>query len=178
MFAGHQYPQFFTASCTENQNLLEQDSSKDLLLDDLRCMVASGCIKVYAFVLMPDHVHYLWHVHPSLDYSKIKEAHLFNVAQKIRQDLQANRQEDFWEINTRSVDLYTPKAIYQKLEFIHANPERERWKLRQDAKAYPFSSIEFYDTGYDRFNFLTHVGERGIWNKEPDRVRMNFDLLD
>jgi putative transposase len=189
MYTGNQYPQFFTAACLEWQWLLEQDRYKDKLIEDLRCLVESGWIKVYAFVIMPNHLHYLWHAHPNLDYNKVRDAHLWSTTQKIKKEMMQNNEEEllskfytgeinkaynFWSPALSSIDLYTPKVIYQKMEMIHNNPMRGKWQLCEKLKDYQYSSAEFYETGFDRFGLLTNVGERGIWDREPDRMSLNY----
>ncbi len=184
-----QHPQFFTATCLEWQSLFDQDNFKDIIIKDLRWLVVHGWIKLYSFVLMPNHLHYIWENHPSLLYSKVKGGHLKTTAQKIKYDLVLNdnkqlldkfyvgakdRIYQFWERNPKSIDLYTPKVIYQKLDYIHANPVQEKWSLSKEPKDYFYSSAEFYETGFDRFGMLTYIGNIGIWDREPDRVRSNY----
>ena len=189
MQSENHYPQFFTATCLEWQYLLEQDKYKDIVLQDLQFLVLHGWIKLYAFVLMPNHLHYIWENHPSLIYSKIKGSHLRNTAQKIKHDLVLNKEEQlldkfyvgakdrayqFWERNPKSIDLYTPRVIYQKLDYIHANPVQEKWSLCKEPKDYFYSSAAFYETGIDRFGMLTPIGEIGVWDREPDIIKSNY----
>ncbi len=189
MYIGHQYPQFFTATCLEGISFLDKDRYKDRFIEDLQYLAGHGWIKVYAFVVMPNHLHYLWHVHPDLNYAKVREAHLWNMGQKIKHDLYLDKEEvllntfrskdgirsyPLWETDSRSIDLYTPKMMYQKLEYIHSNPIQDKWKLCRETKQYLYSSAEFYETGFDRFGFMTHIGERGIWNREPDKVKLDY----
>ncbi len=184
-----QYPQFFTATCLQWQYLLQENTYKDTVVQDLRWLVAHHWIKLYAFVIMPNHLHYIWESHPSLFYSKVKGGHLRNTAQKIKHDLilknevqlldkfyvgAKDRAYQFWERNPKSIELYTPKAIYQKLDYIHANPVQEKWKLSKEPKNYFYSSAEFYETGTDRFGMLSHIGEIGIWESAPDKVISNY----
>jgi putative transposase len=189
MFLNHQNPNFFTATCLEWQYLLEQDKYKDFIINDLQWLVNYGWIKLYAFTIMPNHLHYIWHNHPELDYIKIKGGHLRNTSQKIKHNLILNnetqllnkfyvgakdRAYQFWERNPLSTELYTPKVIYQKLDYIHANPVMGKWNLCKEPKDYIYSSAEFYETGFDRFGMLTHIGEIGIWEKEPVRVKSKY----
>ena len=85
---------------------------------------------------------------------------------------------NFWERNPKSIDLYTPKIIYQKLDYIHANPVQEKWNLCKEPKDYIYSSAEFYETGIDRFGLLTHIGEIGVWDKEPIKVKSKYFSLE
>ena len=189
----HHYPQFFTATCLKWHWLLEQDSYKDIIIEDLRWLVNHGWIKLYAFVLMPNHFHYIWDNHPSLNYTKVKGGHLRNTAQKLKHNLILNREEtllekfyvgakdrayQFWERNPKSIDLYTPKIIYQKLDYIHANPVQEKWNLCKEPNDYIYSSAEFYETGIDRFGLLTHIGEIGVWDKKPIKVQSKYFSME
>lgn len=182
-------PQFFTATCLEWQTLLQQDKYKEFILQDLQWLVNHYWIKLYAFVIMPNHVHYIWEAHPSLNYSKVKGGHLRNTAQKIKHILlqeaeeellnkflvnAADRQYQIWERNPKSKELYTPQVIYQKLDYIHANPVKAN--LCQGPADYFYSSAAFYETGDDPFNMLTHIGEIGVWdnNKKPILVKSQY----
>jgi putative transposase len=51
---------FYTATITHWRKLLEPDKYKDILIDSLRHLVRSGKLKVYGFVLIPNHIHVLW----------------------------------------------------------------------------------------------------------------------
>ena len=112
-----------------------------------------------------------------------------NIAQKIKHDLVLNKEEQmldkfyvgakdrayqFWECNPKSIDLYTPRVIYQKLDYIHANPVQEKWGLCKEPENYFYFSAEFYETGLDRFGRLTHIGEIGVWNREPDIMKSKY----
>jgi putative transposase len=85
-----------------------------------------------------------------------------------------DREYQFWERNPKSIEVYTPEVIYQKLDYIHANPLQAKWNLCKEPKDYFYSSAEFYETGIDRFGFLTHIGEIGIWEHSPIRVKANY----
>ncbi|WP_246849943.1 transposase [Rufibacter roseolus] len=58
---------FFTATILEWKHLLKPDKYKNTILDSLRFLVREKRVKVYGFVIMPNHVHLLW---------KMEEPHL------------------------------------------------------------------------------------------------------
>ena len=93
MYLYQHYPQYFTSTCLEWNYLLKQDRYKDKISKDLKWLVDYHWIKVYAFVIMPNHLHYIGHVHPTLNYSKVKGGHLRNTSQKIKHDLLQNKEE-------------------------------------------------------------------------------------
>ena len=51
---------FFTATISQWRNLLGPDKYKKIILDGLAYLVLQRKIKVYAFVIMPNHVHVIW----------------------------------------------------------------------------------------------------------------------
>ena len=63
-----EYPQFFTASIKSWYKLLEHDKYKDIVINSLRFLVEDKRIKLYAFVIMSDHIHLIWQmqslIHP------------------------------------------------------------------------------------------------------------------
>ncbi len=51
------YPHFFTATILEWKHLLSDDHMKNIIISSLDFLVTDKSIKVYAFVVMPDHIH-------------------------------------------------------------------------------------------------------------------------
>jgi putative transposase len=60
-----------------------------------------------------------------------------------------------WERNPLSVDIWSRKVLWQKLQYMHLNPVRA--ELCRWPEEYYWSSAMFYHTGVDKFGFLTHV---------------------
>lgn len=67
-----------------------------------------------------------------------------------------DRMYQAWERNPLSVDIYSEKVMKQKLEYIHANPMQEKWKLCGEKEEYAYSSAGFYERGRSEWPFLTH----------------------
>jgi REP element-mobilizing transposase RayT len=51
------WPQFYTATILEWKPLLKQDKYKDVIIESLRFLVNEKRIKLYAFVIMSNHIH-------------------------------------------------------------------------------------------------------------------------
>ena len=51
------HPQFFTATILEWKHLLTEDAYKDIIMKSLLFLENEGSIVVYAFVIMPNHIH-------------------------------------------------------------------------------------------------------------------------
>jgi hypothetical protein len=55
------------------------------------------------------------------------------------------------------IEIYSVKVAKQKLEYIHNNPVKGKWKLAKDYFSYHYSSVRFYETGIDAFGFLKNI---------------------
>jgi len=166
---------FFTATISQWRNLLGPDKYKKIILDSLAYLVLQRKIKVYAFVIMPNHVHFIWEL-LELNGKELPHASFMKyTSHVIQKDLieknhpkilelykvdSGIRKYQFWQCKSLAVHLYTPAIIYQKLDYIHNNPCRGKWMLASSPLDYKYSSARFYETGRDDFGFLLHIGER------------------
>lgn len=93
-------------------------------------------ILLYAFVIMSNHLHFIWqplgmhtpkqNQHNFLKYTaqQIK----FHLLEHDKAELEtykvkaADREYQFWERNPLSIELYSEKVFLQKLNYIHQNP--------------------------------------------------------
>jgi REP element-mobilizing transposase RayT len=87
------YPQFFNATILERKPLLKQDKYKDLIIDSLGFLVQQNRVKVYSFVIMPDHIHLIWQIQPGHKRENVQRDFLKYRAQKIKFDLLENDKE-------------------------------------------------------------------------------------
>jgi putative transposase len=165
------WPQFFTATILEWKQLLQHDVYKKELIKALQFLVTQKRIKLYAFVIMNNHMHLIWQPLPGQTLQTIQHSFLKHTAQQMKLHLlQTNpvllqqfkvaakdREYQFWERNSLSTELHSSKVFYQKLKYIHNNPVKAGLcVLPQD---YYYSSAKFYTTGVDDFSMLTHCDE-------------------
>ena len=165
------YVQFFTATILEWKHLLKPDKYKDIITGSLAYLVKQQRVKVYAFVIMSNHIHLMWQVQAGNTLADVQRDFLKYTAQQIKSDLSIHhpqvlerfkvkakdRQYQFWERNPLSVDLHSHAVFLQKLEYIHWNPVKAG--LCSLAEEYKYSSAKFYWMGEDEFGFLTHLNE-------------------
>jgi len=163
------HAQFFTATILEWKPLLKDDEFKDIVMNSLRYLKNEGSIKVYGFVIMPNHVHLIWQIQDGYKREHIQLRLLKFTGQQMKFKLKdgndhrlenyrvnaKDRQYQFWERNSLSVDLWTPAVFMQKLEYIHNNPLQEKWQLCELPEDYKYSSARFYATGSDEFDLIT-----------------------
>lgn len=165
---------FFTATIKDWIPLFEKREFKQIILNSLGFLVSKSLIRVYAFVIMPIHIHVIWEMmglngkeSPHSSFLKFTGHEFLKKLRKENSELlrsfaveEVNKSHSFWQRDSLPVELFNPNVIYQKLDYIHHNPCRGKWMLVDNPLEYPFSSFEFYETGKDRFGFLTHIGER------------------
>jgi hypothetical protein len=57
--------------------------------------------------------------------------------------------------------IYTQRFLDQKIDYVHHNPVRGKWKLADDYVYYPHSSASFYELGNSMFFEPVHYSE--LW---------------
>lgn len=166
-----EYPQFFTATIVGWKKLLRPHKYKDIIIESLRFLTVERRIKLYSFVIMPNHIHVIWQMQPLINPAHVQRDFLKYTAQQMKFDLEMNhpkvlpyfksatndRSCQFWKRRALSIELRTSSVFEQKLTYIHWNPVRAGiCKLPEE---YKYSSALFYHTGVDNWGFLTHSAE-------------------
>ena len=164
---------FWTATINKWQKLLEKDKYKDVIINSLQHLSDNGKIDVFAFVIMPTHLHFIWRVNepngkesPQGSFLKFT-AHTFkkmlrneSVEMLSRYKVEtANKDYEFWQKTPLAIPLFTKKVAIQKLKYIHANPLAEHWQLVKDPCDYKYSSAKYYELNKKEFSFLKDLYE-------------------
>lgn len=137
-------------------------------MDSLRFLENDQRITLYAFVIMSNHLHLIWqplgkntakqNQHNFLKYTAQQiKFHLLEYSRNELEKYRVNakdREFQFWERNSLSIELYTEKVIVQKLNYIHRNPVKAGMCLYPED--YHYSSAKFYQSGVDDWDILTH----------------------
>ena len=163
---------FFTATCLNWQPLLFHDSRKQIVLDSLKFLVTENRIWLYAFVIMPNHIHLLWRKKENWIEKDVQLMFLRYTAQQIKfqmidsnqsselalyKSTQGDRNFHFWKRKPYKAEMYNRKVATQKVDYIHYNPVKAG--LCEMPEDYWFSSARFYELNQDDFGFLTHYME-------------------
>ncbi len=162
------FAQFFTATILEWKPLLQQEKYKNIIINSLSFLVKDKRVIVYAFIIMNNHIHFIWQIQEGFTKEAVQRDFLKFTAQKIKDDVEKNhpkvmslfkvnakdRKYQIWERNSLSVDLFSERVFIQKLNYIHQNPVKAG--LCNNPEEYYYSSAKFYETGIDDFGFLTH----------------------
>ena len=160
---------FWTATIHKWQHLLESDFNKQLILSYLKKLADEGLITVYAFVIMPNHIHLIWQQnklngketpkasllkYTGHEFLKILKAESKSYLYEVNA---ANKKHEIWQRDSLGIEIYTVKVALQKLDYIHNNPVKGKWQLAKDYISYHYSSARFYETGIDEFGFLKNI---------------------
>ncbi|MFN0083086.1 MAG: transposase [Ferruginibacter sp.] len=160
---------FFTATIHEWLPLLAQENNQQLIVDYLKKLCDDGFLTVYAFVLMPNHLHIVWRQNklngketPQGSFLKYT-AHEFlkklklSGQSKMHEVNAANKKHEIGQRDSLSVEIYSREVAKQKLQYIHFNPVSGKWLLSKDDLDYHYSSARFYETRLDEFGFLSNL---------------------
>lgn len=160
---------FWTATIHNWRTLLEPDENKQLIIDSLKFLSDKNVITVYAFVVMPNHIHLIWQLDKLNGKETPKGSFLKFTAHKLLETLQranqasfyvvdrSNKKHEIWQRDALGIEIVSRKVAKQKLDYIHFNPVSGKWKLSKDDVSYYYSSARFYATGIDEFGFLNDI---------------------
>ena len=164
---------FYTDTICEFKQLLKDDALKMVCINSLKYLVDQQLIKIYGYVIMPNHIHLLWKMlmtngkeSPAGSFAKFT-AHQFKKILAVNNppllqqysSSKNDRAYQFWKRDPLAVPISTERILLQRLEYIHNNPVKEKWKLADRPENYRWSSAGFYMGMPDEFNILTHYTE-------------------
>ncbi|MFN0276653.1 MAG: transposase [Chitinophagales bacterium] len=161
---------FFTATINNWQKLLQDDKIKILIVQSLEWLYKNERAHTHGFVIMPNHIHLLWSRGNDYEIQKSEQDLLSFTGHEIKKYLtknnpeqlnnfistQADRAYHFWERRPRSIEIMSREIAWQKLNYIHNNPVKEKWQLAKLPEEYSYSSAAFYIKEDKTFSFLTH----------------------
>lgn len=124
-FAKHPV-QFFTAVCYDWLTLLDDNTSKQLIIDSLKFRISRGEVKVGAFVIMPNHIHLIWRVQNKYELEDVQRDFLKFTAKAIIEKIKStsgeceleslyvglkDRKFQVWKRNSMSIDFKIGKFL-------------------------------------------------------------------
>lgn len=94
-------------------------------------------------------------------------AHLFQKSLKLNNPTQLTRYKvkepetsyRFWQRDALAILMDSKDKLVQKLDYIHNNPLQEKWNLAETPEDYIWSSASYYETGIDKFGFLSPISD-------------------
>jgi putative transposase len=167
----HLQSYFYTDTICEHKHLLIDDKMKMVIINSWKYLTETNKIKIYAFVIMPNHIHLIWKMlnidingkesaagsfakFTAHQFKKILEVSNPTELEKYRVD-KADRQYQFWKRDPLAIALTFEASFTQRLEYVHNNPVKEKWQLADLPENYRWSSARFYENGFDEFGIVS-----------------------
>lgn len=169
---GHLY--FVTASIGGWKHLFVDHKYAQIILDSLLWLQNEKRILLFAFVIMPSHVHLIlkpenreiatilqdfgsFMAHIILrQLRRDKKYDLLEFFHQQRRD--ARHQHSIWQ-DIQAKNAYYHEFLFEKLDYIHGNPRAKNWNFVKDRADYKYSSACFYDNGDTPIIPITDVNE-------------------
>jgi len=153
-----------TCRAEHNENIFQAKEDYKMFLDLMRKYQEQYGIKIFAFCLMPDHLHLLVEMEKSSQEQVPEGTVSFQNISDFMQGLNNNYTKYFNSRYDRKGHLFRERfksalieknsALLKMTAYLHLNPQRAG--LAVDAKGYPYSSYQMYlcdnsinDTGLD-----------------------------
>jgi putative transposase len=155
---------FVTATLLGWRQIFCDPACAQIVLDSLDWHRRHGRWSLYAYVLMPNHVHAIVKPAEAQTISSVLQSFGSFTAHAIlgrlegdghdellaffakRQDRDASKQHQIWQ-PIQPKNVYSVAFLREKLEYVHNNPVAKQWRLAEDRAAYRYSSACFYDKG-------------------------------
>ena len=145
---------------------MRNERFKDVIIGSLSYLTQEGKIDVFAFVIMPNHIHLIWRIIGNKGRESPQGSFLKYTAHQFRRMLlgsdeldkykviMENKKHMFWQRDSLAVPIFTREVAMQKLDYIHNNPLHERWNLAKHPCDYKYSSTKYYERDEKNFSFL------------------------
>ena len=161
---------FTTATTYKWIQLLQKDEYKDILISSLKFLKENNRLYVFAFVIMPNHLHIIWTTYENAgketayaSFFKFTSNQFLKKLKKEDPELlkkflvnKKDREHQFWDRNTLDIEILSDEMFDQKLNYIHNNPLQPQWDLVEYPTDYKYSSAKYYEEGDDEFGILTN----------------------
>lgn len=160
--SGHLY--FVTGTIIQWLKLFNEKCYLDIILQSLEWHRNNQKMKVFAFVIMSDHLHWISHpTHPLTVSDNIQSFASYTAHQILRkakamgherflsvfvENAKPGKSHKIWK-NFQAKNIVTEKFLRQKMEYIHNNPVEMGWYSPMDRSEYQYSTACFYDLGKD-----------------------------
>ena len=158
---------YITFTCHRWLPLFEMTNSYDLVYNWFEIMKAKYGIKTTAYTIMPNHVHcILFFPTENYDLNKIvgngKRFMAYEIVKRLEaandsktllqlkeglsdRDVKKGQKHKVFEDSFDAKPIYHRDFLLQKINYIHLNPVRGKWRLVAHWEDYEYSSAKFYE---------------------------------
>ena len=156
---------FITASAVQQAHVFQRDVIKRILVDSLNTGRILGQYELFAFVIMPNHVHLIIRCLNGYTPGDVVREFKKATANLILRQYEAENNHEVlaffasavkpgqkqehavWEDEYQAKNIFSPAFLHQKLDYIHHNPVQPHWCLVEQPEQYVWSSARFYLAG-------------------------------
>ncbi len=131
---------FITFSCFHRLPFLESPEPKETFETILEQTRARHEARIYAYVLMPEHIHLLINEPPSILVAQFLKALKQTTSRKLR-----GHRRQFWQERYFDANIRDEAERSEVIRYIHRNPVKRG--LVASPQQYPWSSFNHYATG-------------------------------
>jgi len=165
---------FITASIVEWKPLFITPEYASIPLNSFAWMQEQKHILLFAFVLMPTHLHAVMKPESAPIGDILQQFGSFTAHETLKK-LRANNRKDLLDIfhqkkrdqrhehsiwqDIQAKNIYSMDFLWQKMEYIHQNPMAKDWELVEDRADYVYSSAGYYDYGRKPIIEITDINE-------------------
>jgi REP element-mobilizing transposase RayT len=168
---------FLTATVLGWRHIFVEEAYAHIVLGSLDWHRRQGRWKLYAYVLMPNHLHAIvkpegkWTVSGVLQSFGSFTAHAILALLQddgdedllaflaMRRDKDASKKHQVWQA-IQAQNVYSTEYLREKLDYLHNNPVAKGWHLAADRADYPYSSAAYYECGRP---LVVEVDDVGPW---------------
>ncbi len=151
---------FVTSTLVEWLPLFQHDQYASIVLQSLRWHREQGRMLLFAFVVMPTHLHWICKPCDPFTINEILQSFAPYTAHEILKMLHTEGRDDWltvfaahaepgknhriWQ-DTEAKNVYSLGFLSEKMEYTHNNPANKGWRLVTHRADYRYSSACFYD---------------------------------
>jgi REP element-mobilizing transposase RayT len=177
---------FITASIIGWKHLFVTDRYAKTVLNSLAWMQQQERILLFAFVIMPSHLHAI--IKPVSDsigviVQQFGSFTAHEMLKRLREDNQkdlldlfqqkkrdSRHKHSIWQ-DIQAKNIYSMDFLQEKMEYIHQNPVAKDWKLVEDRADYLYSSAGYYDYRRKTIIEVTDINEWLMSNPSPGTAK-------
>jgi putative transposase len=139
-------PHFITFTCYHRLPHLADLAVRDLFVQALERTRTLYCMRVYGFVVMPEHVHLLLSEPERGTIANVIQSLKISSAKRARQaNAGGNPEDPFWQKRYYDRNEWNHKEFIEKLKYVHRNPVKR--KLVEKPEDWKWSSYRHYASG-------------------------------
>jgi len=158
------YFYFVTTTAVAHLHIFERDIIKRILLDTFDSFRLHKRLKLFCFVIMPNHTHFIGQFRKDDPLADVMRDFKRQASDRILRQIKAEERTNLlealankvtrpdkqhhkiWDDDYIAKDVFSIEFLQQKMDYIHHNPCQPHWHLSEVPETYIWSSARFYLT--------------------------------